>query len=243
MTNAVLLNNVDHRALRVVTERSAALGDDQWFALTFPLEFRALQGQYPIFFQKDARTGNFFPLALLGLQPGENLFLNEHGWDASYIPLAIRREPFLIGRQHHVEDGVQKSRRVIHIDLDNPRVNRVRGESLFLEYGGNTTYLDQVADMLEAVHQGIEQGEKFVRTLQVHGLLEPFTLEVTLNNGETNQLKGFYTINEERLKGLDAGDLQELHEAGFLEAIYMVMASQSQMRRLIDEKNRRLTAH
>lgn len=243
MTNAVLLNNVEHRELRVVTERSAEFGDDQWFALTFPLEFRALQGQYPIFFQKDARSGNFFPLALLGLQPGENLFLREGGWDASYIPLSIRREPFLIGRQQHVEDGVQKTRRVIHIDLDSPRVNRERGEALFLEYGGNSPYLDRVSDMLEAIHQGIEQGEKFVRMLQVHGLLESFTLEITLNNGESNQLKGFYTINEEQLRGLSAEDLGELHGAGFLEAIYMVMASQSQMRRLIDEKNRRATAH
>ncbi|MCW8125917.1 SapC family protein [Microbulbifer halophilus] len=241
MTNAVLLNNVEHGDLRVNAERHAALGDDAWFALTFPLEFRALQGQYPIFFQKDASSGSFFPLALLGFQPGENLYLREDGWAASYVPLTIRREPFLIGRQDFVEDGVQKSRRVIHIDIDNPRVNRERGEPLFLEYGGNSPYLDSVADMLDAIHRGIEQSEKFVRALQVNGLLEPFTLDVTLDNGEANQLKGFYTIDEERLRGMSAEDLDELHRAGFLEAIYMAMASQSQLRRLIDEKNRRLS--
>lgn len=241
MTNAVLLNNVEHRDLRVRTERSAEFGDDAWFALTFPLEFRALQGQYPIFFQRDADNGNFFPLALLGFQPGENLFLRNGSWGASYIPLTIRREPFLIGRQNHVEDGVQKTRRVIHIDLDSPRVSREEGEPLFLEYGGNSPYLDSVSDMLDAIHQGIEQNGKFMRALQVHGLLEPFTLDVMLNNGETNQLKGFYTINEERLCGLNQEDLNELHQAGFLQAIYMAMASQSQVRRLIDEKNRRLS--
>lgn len=240
MTNAVLLNNVEHRDLRVITERSADFGDDAWYALTFPLEFRALQGHYPIFFQRDAGNGNFFPLVLLGFQPGENLYLRDGKWNSSYVPLAIRREPFLIGRQSVVEDGVEKTRRVIHIDLDSPRVNRERGEPLFLEYGGNSSFLDTVADMLEAIHQGIEQNERFVRALQVHGLLEPFTLDVTLDNGESNQLKGFYTIDEERLRGLNAEDLDELHRAGFLEAIYMAMASQSQLRRLIDEKNRLL---
>lgn len=239
MANAVLLNNVEHRDLRVVTEHSTEYGDSHWYALTFPLEFRALQGQYPIFFQKDANTGAFFPLALLGFQPGENLYLGDTGWNSSYIPLAIRREPFMIGRQEFVEDGVRKTRRVIHIDLDSPRVNREQGEPLFLEYGGNSAYLDGVADVLEAIHQGIEQNEKFVRALQVHGLLESFTLDVTLNNGEANQLKGFYTIDEERLRALNSEDLNELHQAGFLEAIYMVLASQSQIRRLLDEKNRR----
>ncbi|TLM73980.1 SapC family protein [Microbulbifer harenosus] len=243
MTNAVLLNNVEHRDLRVVTERSAALGDNSWFALTFPLEFRALQGQYPIFFQKDANSGNFFPLVLLGLRPGENLYLRDGKgeWAASYIPLTVRREPFLIGRQNFVEDGIQKTRRVIHIDMDSPRISREQGEPLFLEYGGNSPFLDSVSDMLEAIHHGIEQSEKFVRALQVHGLLELFTLDVTLNNGESNQLKGFYTIDEERLRALSADDLHELHNAGFLEAIYMAIASQSQLRRLIDEKNRRLS--
>lgn len=243
MTNAVLLNNVEHRDLRVETGRSAELGDDAWYALTFPLEFRALQGQYPIFFQKDANTGAFFPLALLGFEPGENLYLRGGQWAASYLPLTIRREPFLIGRQNFVEDGVQKTRRVIHIDLDNPRVNREQGEPLFLEYGGNSPFLDSVSDMLEAIHQGIEQSEKFIRALQVHGLLESFTMDITLNNGETNQLKGFYTIDEQRLRALNAEDLNELHQAGFLEAIYMVLASQSQVRRLIDEKNRRSEHH
>ncbi|QKX17141.1 SapC family protein [Microbulbifer sp. YPW1] len=242
MTNAVLLNNVEHRDLRVQTGRSAAFGDDNWYALTFPLEFRALQGQYPIFFQKDANTGAFFPLALLGLEPGENLYLRDDQWAASYLPLTIRREPFLIGRQNFVEDGVQKTRRVIHIDLDSPRVNREQGEALFLEYGGNSPFLDGVADMLEAIHHGIEQSEKFIRALQIHGLLESFTMDITLDNGEANQLKGFYTIDEERLRALNAEDLNELHQAGFLEAIYMVLASQSQVRRLIDEKNRRNAA-
>ncbi|MCK7598583.1 SapC family protein [Microbulbifer sp. CAU 1566] len=240
MANAVLLNNVEHRELRVITERSGKLGDNSWYALTFPLEFRALQGQYPIFFQKDANTGNFFPLVLLGLQPGENLYLRGEQWAASHIPLTIRRDPFLIGRQSFVEDGIQKSRRVIHIDLDSPRISREQGEPLFLEYGGSSPFLDSVSDMLDAIHMGIEQSEKFVRALQIHGLLESFTLDVTLNNGESSQLKGFYTIDEERLRALNGEDLNDLHKAGFLEAIYMAIASQSQLRRLIDEKNRRL---
>ena len=82
MNNAVLLNNIDHKDLRVITTRGAAYGDDVKFALTFPAEFRNVQAHYPIVFQKTA-DGKFQSIALFGFQDKENLFLGPDGWDAS----------------------------------------------------------------------------------------------------------------------------------------------------------------
>ena len=48
----MLLNNVDHKDLRVITTRGAEYGDDVMFALTFPAEFRNIQAHYPIVFRK-----------------------------------------------------------------------------------------------------------------------------------------------------------------------------------------------
>ena len=98
MPNPVMLNNVHHKDLRVVTRRAAAYGDDVMFATTFPAEFRTLQGYYPIVFRKTDDAVSFEPVALFGLREGENLFLNEAGWDAPEVPLMIERQPFLIGR-------------------------------------------------------------------------------------------------------------------------------------------------
>ena len=74
MSQHVLLNNIDHKDLRVDTARSAALGDDVMFAATFPAEFRNVQAYYPIVFRKTAE-GAFQPIALFGFQEGRNLFL------------------------------------------------------------------------------------------------------------------------------------------------------------------------
>lgn len=52
MASHVLLNNVIHKDLKVVTERSEKYGDSVMFTPTFPLEFRNVQSTYPIFFQK-----------------------------------------------------------------------------------------------------------------------------------------------------------------------------------------------
>ncbi|MDZ7902429.1 MAG: hypothetical protein U5L01_07770 [Rheinheimera sp.] len=47
--------------------------------------------------------------------------------DNTYWPLALRRQPFLIGQQLIKEDGVERAHRVLHIDtLDHPRVSKLR---------------------------------------------------------------------------------------------------------------------
>lgn len=240
MTNHVLLNNVAHKSLRVITDRSEKYGDDVMFTTTFPLEFRSIQAHYPIFFHKDNKTGKFYAIALFGFKEKENLFLNEKGWGASYIPLTIQRQPFLIGLQQYQEEGVTKKQRVIHIDMDNPRVNEADGEVLFLEYGGNTDYLEYVVSVLEAIHNGYEHSEGFIAGLLEFDLLESFLLDIQLNDGSNNQMQGFYTINEDKLAGLGGDALAKLNSQGYLQPIYMAVASHSNIRTLIDKKNERL---
>ncbi|HET9448262.1 MAG TPA: SapC family protein [Steroidobacteraceae bacterium] len=229
MTNAVLLNNIDHKDLRVITTRGAAYGDDVKFALTFPAEFRNIQACYPIVFQKTA-DGKFQSIALLGFQDKENLFLAADGWDASYVPLTIERQPFLI--------GFRDREPMVHIDLASPRVSRTEGEPLFRAYGGSTEFLERMSSVLLTIHQGLEAVPAFTDALLQHQLLESFVLDVELNDRSQHRLAGFYTINEERLGALDAGALERLHQAGYLQAIYMALASQSHFRDLIERRNR-----
>ena len=120
MPRTVLLNNVDHHDLRVVTRRGAEFGDDVMAVTTFPAEFRQLQAHHPIVFRKTPDGTGFEPVALLGLQEGQNLFLRPDGrWDAPVMPLALERLPFYIGR-----DGDEL---VVHVDLDSPRLNTTEG--------------------------------------------------------------------------------------------------------------------
>lgn len=225
MTRPVLLNNIDHRDLRVETARGAAFGDAMMSALTFPAEFRQVQAHFPIVFQKDAH-GGFQPVALFGLTAGQNLFLDGDRWDAHYVPLAVQRQPFLIG----MADGEP----VIHVDLDHPRVRAGTGQPVFREHGGTTDYLEQVNSVLLALHEGLQSTPAFVEALLARDLLESFVLDVQLEDGNQSRLAGYYTINEERLRALDGEALGALAAAGQLEPIYMVIASMSCFRDLIE---------
>jgi hypothetical protein len=230
MTNSVLLNNVDHKDLRVITSRGAEYGDDVMSAITFPAEFRNIQAHYPIVFSKSHDGVTFQPIALFGFQEGENLFLDRDGWGAPYVPLVIERQPFLI--------GVGGGELMVHVDLDNPRVNSSAGEPVFLPHGGTTEFLERMNSMLLAIHQGLESTPAFIAALLEHELLESFVADIELNDGSQNRLAGFYTINEDKLAGLGGGALERLHKAGHLEAIYMAVASLSRFRDLIERKNR-----
>ncbi len=237
MTQHVLLNSVDHQHVRVITERGAQYGDNLWFSPTFPLEFRSVQAQYPIFFVKEAATGRLLPVALFGFQQQENLFLQHNNWQHSYIPLSVLRQPFLIGQQLSREHGVEQVQRVLHLDTQSPRLSETEGEALFLAYGGNSPYLEQMAGLLETLHLGLQDSQLFVELLLELNLLESFTLDVQLDDGSKHQMVGFYTIAETVLQQLDASALALLHQRGYLQAIYLQIASQSRIRQLLQLKN------
>ncbi|MFT5543187.1 MAG: hypothetical protein ACI96N_002394, partial [Arenicella sp.] len=70
-----------------------------------------------------------------------------------------------------------------------------------------------------------------------HELLEPFTLEIKLDDKTQNQMLGFYIISEEKVSELSGDILAKLHAKGHLQAIYMAIASQSNIRGLLIRKN------
>ena len=229
MTRPAHLNNVEHRDLRVITVRGAQFGDDLMYALTFPAEFRNVQAHYPIVFGK-SQDGTFTPLTLFGFREKQNLFLRDGKWEASYIPMMIERVPFLIGNS--------PGGKVVHIDLDSPRVSRTEGELLFREHGGNSEFLDNITGLLGTLDEGIAATPAFVAALVEHNLLESFVLDIQFLDGAQHRFAGFYTIQEERLGKLDAAALGKLHERGYLLAIYMVIASFSNFRNLIERASR-----
>ncbi|ALN59009.1 SapC [Lysobacter enzymogenes] len=253
MSRTVLLNNLEHHDLRVIVARGARYGDGEMLAPTFFSEFRELQAHYPIVFQKTA-DGGFRSVALLGLRPGENLFLEPKSepepepepapgaaadgerWDAHYLPMAIARLPFLI--------GIADEEPMVHIDLDHPRVVRGgdAGEALFLEHGGTSAFLQGVASLLRALHDGLRDDAGFIAALRRHELLEPFALDIRLDERSQHRLSGFHTIDERRLGALDGAALQALSQAGHLQAAYMAVASLSRLRDLIERLSRRHAA-
>jgi hypothetical protein len=87
MSQIEKLNNIDHAQVRVITRFGPDLGDNVMFVPVYAAEMRRLQATYPLLFYKDPAEGSLHPIALLGFEPSENLFLSAGTWDAAHIPL------------------------------------------------------------------------------------------------------------------------------------------------------------
>ena len=234
MSQYEVLNSEKHGRIRVKTGYGAALGDAVMYAMTYPLEFRDIQGCYPILFTKDPNTGGFLAVALLGLEAGQNLFLQDDGWDAGYVPALMQRQPFLITKSSETDTRPP----VVSLDLDHPRVSREEGEALFDSGGEPSEFLKQKIALLDKLNKGLQHGSGFIETLLQHELLQPLTLDNAFNDGNKKTLQGFYCIAEERLYQLKGDVLESLNQAGYLQPVFMAVASLSRVRDLIERRNR-----
>jgi hypothetical protein len=227
LANIVALNTQDHRAVRVETSASVRYGDGQRFVPVVVGEFSNLVAHYPIFFSKDSQTGSFYCGAMLGIDEGENLFLTEGRNFDAYRPMNLQRGPFYTAGSD------------IAIDLDHPRVGE-SGQALFEDDGRPSSYLSSVINLFRDLKPGLDQTKLFIETLLAMKLIEPVDISLAFDDGSKRQLEGLYTINRDRLKKLADDKIVELFHRGYLQAIYLMIASLKQVPVLAQKKNSRL---
>ncbi len=242
MAKHVLLDNVTHKNLKIDRIYCEDQGDNVNVARVFPIELGQLQNEYPLFFFKNAETGDFETIALLGFSDNENLYLGESGWEAGSIPLSMERQPFLIGFQEQDIDGIPTQVPVVHIDMDHPSVSEIDGEPVFLPQGGESPFLEHITSVLMAIHQGYEASQAFSRLLVGLELVESLAVDIEFDDRSRQGLAGLYVINEDKLKNLGASALETLHKQGYLQQVFMMLASMPNLARLIRKKNQLLAS-
>lgn len=242
MPNIVPLNNVQHKNLKIITHYAERFSNNVNCVVTFPTEFSQIQREYPIFFQQHPGTGQFQAIALLGIEPNENVYLQDNKWQANYIPAIVACNPFIIGFEDQSASGGSEHEPIIYVNMDSPRISETEGEAVFREFGGNSAYLEKVTRNLHALYQGLSISEGMFSLFAELNLIEPVKLEIKLNNDKLYRLQGYYTINSERLAVLDGASLQKLNSAGVLESAFFVAASLNNVQKLIDIKNSRSQA-
>lgn len=241
MARYEMLNNVAHKDLRVAVRFGEAFGDAVGLMPAYPTEYAELVREYPIFFQKDSESGEYQSVVLLGFSRNENLYLQGEQWNASYRPGHLARGPFLIGFQEQNVDGELRREAVINVDLDHPRVSFDEGEAAFLSQGGNSPYLEHVTTVLRGIRDGMEGGKAMYQAFDSMGLIQPIKLDIKFDDEHGANINGLLGIDRERLAALDAESLYTLHRSGYLEGAYLVLASMHNLRRLMAEKQRRLS--
>lgn len=236
MANIQKLNSRDHGDVGIIQDASEFAGTI--YAPVMPNEFRSLQSCFPLLFTKHTDTEILQPVALFGLEAGENLFVSDGKWQSPYVPMLLQRGPLLIGTD--ASDSGEEATRFVAINCEHSNVSLTEGIKLFTDEGKNTPYLDRLATLLEGIHRGAKQAEEFTQLLSHLELISPLNFQIPLANGKTLELTGLHGIDDEKLHSADDGTIIELQRHGYLSSCFMMIASMSQLKQLIHLKNQRL---
>lgn len=230
MNNYTLLANDKHASVKVMRRHGSEFGDSVNQTMVLPSEFADLHREYPIFFRKGGND-ELFPIVLMGLDRGQNLFLSDSRWNARYVPALHRRGPFQIAPP----DGEGQDAKV-QIDLNDARVTEDEGEPLFLQHGGLSPYLKYIIDVLQTVQTGAASVKPFFKALDALSLIEPITLRLKLSESETYTVPDLFGIDEKRFGELSGDDLKSMHDSGLLALCHWILSSRTNVNRLIELK-------
>ncbi len=224
MTNLVALNVEEHADLKVNDNVGFDHVANQHVVPVVAHEFVQVATDVPVVFVKHAETGQFQPVAMLGLQPGENLLVKDGKWQGMYIPGIIATFPFRLMPTQHDETQL-----MLALDTDAKQVG-AEGQALFLD-GKETDYLTNRKQAITSYfeHSQITQG--FIKLLVDLDLLVERNLTVEVNGQQIN-LNGLYVIDEKKLNELDDEKSLDLKKRGVLHVIYAHLISINQIRRL-----------
>jgi len=235
MSNATVLNNVDHKDLKVNTQLQTNQNVNR--ALVYATEISELHKEFPLVFFKQPDTGQTQLHAILGLEKDENLFVGEQGWTTRFVPALLARGPFSLGYKNTDNANDKQADPVICIDMEDSRVNVKQGEDVFLQFGGEAPYLNYVKKALQTIDSGINFDKTLFTLVENMDLLEPVSIQIKLSNVEEVNFSDYYTVNQEKLSQLAPEQLATLNQYGVLSLLYFILSSMGNFQQLMELKN------
>lgn len=194
-------------------------------------EFAKAVLDFPVAFAREPQSGEFMPMAVLGLREQQNLFVDASGrWRSpAYVPAYLRRHPFCIAEVPS-RNGEAPQRMVC---VERARLS-AKGAPLFDANGVATPAWAPVLSLLEAIENARQQTRVLCRRLEALELLTPFDALAIPRSGEKLRLQGLFRVDEEKLQLLAGRDLRTLLKKGELRAIYAHLLSLENFARLLD---------
>jgi SapC len=181
---------------------------------------------FPLVFMKSHETGRFRLVALMGFQPGRNLFVMDGQFGATYLPLQFARAPFALAK-------TDTGDLVAAIDIDHPRSRDRSGNVLFDQSGNESAFLLDTRAKLNANAQDQAATLAFLDTLLKNELLAPLPIDLDpLGDDLPIRLDGLYTISRTKLAHLGDSAILDLHRSGYLGSTHAIANSLAQIVRL-----------
>lgn len=215
-----------HRALRFSSNQPY---DFARKAMLLPLaasELQQVAREIPIVLPKDGTV----PQALVGLEPGRNLHVQDSGyWKGRYVPACIKAYPFRLIKLNQ-SDSSEDQQYAVQIDRNAHHFATPEGEALIDAEGKPAPLLKRAQQALLTLQRDSLRAEQQAALLQRHGLL--VDQHILINHGTDHEraLSGFRIVDTKALAALSSGALAELRDAGALAMAYAQILSLSNLK-------------
>ncbi len=226
------------RTQRIKLPRTGALPEFTRQLNAIPVsytEFNVAYRDYPLVFSSGDAGKTFSPVAVLGLEAGENMFALADGWaPGTYVPAYVRRYPFCMARV--TLDQVEQAERLICVEKAYVAESPTEGVPMFDDAAAALPRWAEIEKLLQEYEADLERTREMCGILGDYGLLEPFSLQATLNAGGAMHLTGMVRVEEKKLEFLNAGQHKNLIKKGIMGKIYTHLLSLDNFARLLDRK-------
>jgi SapC. len=210
----VLLSSQEHENWKSrATDKATWLKDVNTVPLTVE-EFPLAQRNFPIVF---SAGDNPFPIALMGMNEGVNVFVDEDGTVNTpiYMPAYVRRYPFLLARIRPDSDELS-----LCVDPTSDLVGEFdEGEPLF-ENNGPSESCKNTLGFCEQFEIAGQKTANFMTELTKHNLLMDGELNIDVGNGQPFNYRGFRMVDENKLREVRGDVLRGWNQSGLLALIY-----------------------
>ncbi|MEO5973095.1 MAG: SapC family protein [Sphingomicrobium sp.] len=221
------LNATQHGKMNIRRlEKAPMIGATHAFPVTVD-EFGLLQRSYPIVF---SLGDNPIPLALMGLNEGTNVFLDENGLPRDpdlYIPAYLRRYPFLLARIRPDSDELS-----LCFDPASGAIGAFEeGEALFDGDGQPSQATKAILQFCEQFETAGQRTAAFMEELAKSGLLMDGEVAIQPQGAEQPFVyRGFQMVDEEKMRELRGDELRKMNQNGMLALVFAHLFSLSQIR-------------
>lgn len=223
----VPLNSRDHGTWKSrTTDRAPWLVNQHAVPLTVE-EFPQAQRHFPIIFSAGESP---VPLALMGLNEGVNIFVDDEGKLLSpvYVPAYARRYPFMLAKLNP-----EASELSLCFDPNTDLLGEFEEGTALFENEQPTETTKTTLNFCEQFEIAGQKTAAFVEELKRHGLLMDGEVAIQKHGSEQPFVyRGFQMVNEEKLREVRGDVLRTWNQNGMLPLIVAHLFSLELMREI-----------